>query len=66
MSSRADCAEGAGLFSFRPEVAEAGEEVEDMMEVIGVEDLPHVVYIKMEMIILILQGIINAISGMRA
>ena len=49
------------MLPFRPEIAEAGKEIEDIMEVIGVEDLPHVVYIEMEVIVLVLQGIINAI-----
>lgn len=51
------------MFSFRPEVTEAGKEIEDIIEVIGVKYLSHVVYIEMEVIIFILQGIINAILG---
>jgi len=51
------------MFSFRPEVAEAGKEIEDIIEVIGVKYLSHVVYIEMEVIIFILEGIINAIPG---
>src|SRR5258708_2656632 len=48
---------GVLIFSCRPEIAKAGKEIKDIVEIPGAQGLTHVVLIKMEVLLFKLTGI---------
>src|SRR5882724_10717761 len=60
---RADGAYGAVMFPLRPEITEAGKEIKSVIEIIRVEQLPHIMLVEMEVVLFILKGITDAVPG---